>query len=285
MQGRSRFTENDPRNAAAYDTIERLLGEFSVDAARDDLGITPLRTVTLHGPFRYGIPLPPAEGSAGDPVMAMDLPHDADQIVGPGETAAVRTSLSAAITEPEGRDVVAACIHTTYAAMPPPPSTYRTNPSPYCACNDLLDGTESYLVITSPATWRDTGGKRLAIGAGSSYPVLQCRDLGENLTVICDAKSLAGEYPELVVDNDAAGTAFATFNGGHFCRASDLFASLSPDWSALHLWNGKKWVPYAEAADGPAPGASDYLIAPVDMLCLIVAQTAAVSDQELANPS
>lgn len=227
MLGRSRFTENDPRNAPAYDAIWQLLGEFSLDAARDALGVTP---------FRYRIPLPPVEGSAGDPIMAMDLPPDADQIVVP------------------------------------------------CAYNDLLDGTESYLVITGPATWRDTGGKRLAIGAGSGYPVLQCRDLDENLTVICDAKSLAGEYPELVVDNDAAGTAFATFNGGHFCRASDFFASLSPDWSALHLWNGKNGVPYAEAADGPAPGASDYLIAPGDMLCLIAAQTAAVSDQEPANP-
>ncbi len=186
----------------------RLLGEFSVDAARDDLGVTPLRTVTLYGSFRYGIPLPPAEGSAGDPVMAMDLPHDADQIVGPGETAAVRASLSATITEPEDRDVVVACIHT-YEAAPPPPSTYRTNPSPYCAYNDLLDAAESYLVITGPATWRDTGGKRLEIGAGSGYPVLQCRDLDEDLTVVCDAKSLVGEYPELVVDDDAAGDEIA----------------------------------------------------------------------------
>ena len=49
------------------------------------------------------------------------------------------------------------------------------------------------MVITGPATWLGTGGKRLAIGAGNDYPVLQCRGLDEDLAIACDAKSLAGD--------------------------------------------------------------------------------------------
>ena len=67
---------------------------------------------------------------------------------------------------------------------------------------------------------------------------------------------------------------FATYNGRELCRASDLFASLDPSWGSLHLWNGVKWMPYAEAEGGAVPGRSEFMIQSGDLLCLIADQPA-----------
>ena len=190
----------------------RLIGETVVWVSAEYLPFNPLQplvTTALYGPIEYGVDeYLDATGSASDPVVAVDLPDDADQILGPGDNAAVRASLSAAVTPPSDRDVVTACIHTDESAAPPT-ATYLADPLPYCAYYDLLDGMESYLVITGPATWQDTGGKRLAIGAGSRYPVFHCRGLDEDLAVTCDVKGPSGEYPALAVDSDASGDEIA----------------------------------------------------------------------------
>ena len=67
-----------------------------------------------------------------------------------------------------------------------------------------------------------------------------------------------------------AGMVFATYNGRGLCSASDLFAALDPSWGSLHLWNGAKWMPCAEAV----PGMSDFMIQSGDLLCLIAEQPA-----------
>lgn len=88
----------------------------------------------------------------------------------------------------------------------------------------------------------------------------------------CTARQLSE-----VRESAASGMVFATYNGRQLCRASDLFASLNPGWSSLHLWNGVEWMPYAEAEDRTVPGTSDFMIKSGDLLCLIANQPAQVT--------
>ena len=224
----------------------RLLGEVKLDAVRPPGGVDTLQTFGLYGPFRYGIPLPAAKGRAVGPAMVGGLPDDADQILGPGDEAAVRAALAATITAPPDREVVTACIHTGSAAEPPA-ATWRhadAGAFPYCAYDDLLDGTESYLVITGPATWKDNGGKRLKIGTGTDYPVFHCGDLDDELGIRCDVKGADGGFPSLVVDQDAAGEAIAV-SAKFASRASAGRAGFQVVWGEV----GADWGSHAAAAD------------------------------------
>ena len=224
----------------------RLLGEVKLDAVRPPGGVDALQTFALYGPFRYGVPLPAAKGSAGDPVLVGDLPDDADQILGPGDEVAVRAALAATVIAPPDREVVTACIHTGSAA-PPPAATWRhadAGAFPYCAYDDVLDGVESYLVITGPATWKDNGGKRLAIGAGSDYPVFHCGELDDDLGIRCDAKGADGGFPALVVDQDAAGEEIA-ISAKFASRASAGRAGFQVVWGEV----GADWGSHAAVAD------------------------------------
>ena len=238
-----------PNAYAQYAPAEgsgRLLAEFKIEAARTSINVDTLQTFALYGPFRYGIPLPAAEGSAGDPAMVGGLPDDADQILGPGDEAAVRAALAATITAPPDREVVTACIHT-YSAAKPPAATWRHADAgvfPYCAYDDLLDGAESYLVITGPATWKDNGGKRLKIGTGTDYPVFHCGDLDDELVIRCDVKGADGGFPSLVVDEGAAGEAIA-ISAKFASRASAGRGGFQVVWGEV----GADWGSHAAGAD------------------------------------
>ena len=236
-----------PRQRTLAAGTGQLVGEIVLKAEYvPGANILPLVTTALYGPIEYGAAgYLDAAGSAGDPVAAAELPDDADQIVGTGETAAVRASLTATVAPPDDREVVSACIHADEAA-PPPRASYRVDPLPFCAYDDLLDGRESYLVITGPATWQDNGGKRLSIGVGTDYPVVHCGRMDENLTVACGVKSLQGGYPVFVVDDDAAGEQIGI---------SAKFASLAAaERAGFHVvWGevGAEWGSHAPAADRP----------------------------------
>ena len=238
-----------PNAYAQYAPAEgsgRLLAEFKIEAARTSINVDTLQTFALYGPFRYGIPLPAAEGSAGDPAMVGGLPDDADQILGPGDEAAVRAALAATITAPPDREVVTACIHT-YSAAEPPAATWRHADAgvfPYCAYDDLLDGAESYLVITGPATWKDNGGKRLKIGTGTDYPVFHCGDLDDELVIRCDVKGADGGFPSLVVDEGAAGEVIA-ISAKFASRASAGRGGFQVVWGEV----GADWGSHAAGAD------------------------------------
>ncbi len=155
----------------------------------------------------------PATGSAGSVALAASLPDDADQVLQETDDRALRIGPTAIVTAPQGKDITIGCIET-FGSRSPATVTWRPTgaeagaAAPACAYDDLLDGSKSYLVITGPATWPG-GSKRLPIGTGTGFPVLQCDEVKDadedgDWPVNCAVKNAAGEYPRFVVDAGAA---------------------------------------------------------------------------------
>lgn len=152
-----------------------------------------------------------AQGSASAVSLAASLADDADQVLQETDDRALRIGPTATVTASAGKDIAIGCIQTFGSSSPATVTWMRTgagaNEAPACAYDDLLDGRNSYLTITGPATWK-SGGKRLAIGTGTDFPVVQCDDVtdedgnGEWLAS-CAVKSGMGAYPRLVVDDGA----------------------------------------------------------------------------------
>ena len=81
-----------------------------------------------------------------------------------------------------------------------------------CMWNDIVDGGESYLVLSGPATW-EHGGKRLNVGTGTAYPVFACSTIRSDFSFICSMRAQDGSLPRLVVDTDAASGDQVTLTG------------------------------------------------------------------------
>ena len=153
-----------------------------------------------------------AGGSAGAISLAASLADDADQVLQETDDRALKIGPTATVTPPSGLDLTIGCIQTFGSGPPGTVTWMRTgaNPgeAPACAYDDLLNGRDSYLTIDGPATWK-AGGKRLPIGTGTDFPVVQCDDPTDadgdgDWLVSCAVKNNAGEYPRLVVDAGAA---------------------------------------------------------------------------------
>ena len=68
--------------------------------------------------------------------------------------------------------------------------------------------------------------------------------------------------------SSAIAGSFATWLGPPGCLASAVLRQL-PGVPGIHLWNGQRWLPYAETADGaPLPGALDFELKPNDIVWL-----------------
>ena len=67
------------------------------------------------------------------------------------------------------------------------------------------------------------------------------------------------------------GLSYVTYDGQPGCRASLLLSTLSGDWQSVQLWNGRRWISYAEDDGQAAPGSVDFAIAVGDNLSLIPA--------------
>lgn len=156
-------------------------------------------------------------GSAGAISLAASLADDADQVLQETDERALRIGPTATVTAPTGKDITIGCIQT-FGSSSPATVTWRPTgaeagaPAPLCAYDDLLDGSESYLVISGPATWPN-GAKRLPIGTGTDFPVLHCDEIEDrdasgaldgDWPVSCAIKNAAGEYPRFTVDAGAA---------------------------------------------------------------------------------
>ena len=153
----------------------------------------------------------PAQGSASAISLAASLPDDADQVLQETDDRALRIGPTATVTAPSGKDVTIGCIQTFGSSSPATVTWMRTGAgpgeAPPCAYDDLLDGRESYLVITGPARWTD-GNKRLSIGTNTGFPVLQCDEVADedadgDWLVGCAIKSADGKYPRFTVDAGA----------------------------------------------------------------------------------
>ena len=193
-------------------SIETAFGIAGLDwqgntAARGRIGVGTIRTAAPAA----------AEGSAGDVSLAARLADDADQVLQATDDRALRIGPSATVTAPSGVDVTDGCIQT-FASTAPRATTWRPadGAAQSCAHDDLLDGDDSYLVLSGPATWED-GTKRLAIGTGTAFPVLHCGDIARTddggageWRLACGVKSMAGDYPRIIVDADAESGAAIT---------------------------------------------------------------------------
>ena len=67
------------------------------------------------------------------------------------------------------------------------------------------------------------------------------------------------------------GLSYVTYDGQPGCRASSLLDTLAGDWQSVKLWNGRRWIRYAEAGGRTIPGSVDFAIAVGDNLSLIPA--------------
>ena len=159
----------------------------------------------------------PPGGSTGAISLAASLPDDADQVLQETDDRALRIGPTAIVSAPAGKDITIGCIET-FGSRSPATVTWRPTgaeagaAAPPCAYDDLLDGSKSYLVIAGPAKWPN-GSKRLPIGTGTGFPVLQCDEVVDededdyrdgDWPVNCAVKNAAGEYPRFVVDAGAA---------------------------------------------------------------------------------
>ena len=67
------------------------------------------------------------------------------------------------------------------------------------------------------------------------------------------------------------GLSYVTYDGQPGCRASSLLDTLAGDWQSVKLWNGRRWIRYAESGGRTIPGSVDFAIAVGDNLSLIPA--------------
>ena len=193
-------------NAQGIDNLPALASEGGEDGNEEEGGGGG------GGAPQTGTPLfSPAAGSASAISLAASLPDDADQVLQETDDRALRIGPTATVTAPSGKDVTIGCIQTFGSSSPATVTWMRTGAgpgeAPPCAYDDLLDGRESYLVITGPARWTD-GNKRLSIGTGTGFPVLQCdevedEDADGDWLVGCAIKSADGKYPRFTVDAGA----------------------------------------------------------------------------------
>ena len=67
------------------------------------------------------------------------------------------------------------------------------------------------------------------------------------------------------------GLSYVTYDGQPGCRASSLLDTLAGNWQSVKLWNGRRWIRYAESGGQVIPGSVDFAIAVGDNLSLIPA--------------
>ena len=218
-------------------------GVFVIDSPRLDQPAawlsryySAINSRTLLGDYTYTAP-----ALDSGPEVRARLPQDVDQRLSAGATEPIEAGLGGtapSIGIAPGRrntdGITRPCIHHVNAAAGRhqniddpgawPPATWNDpattglginiNGVPYnppllldyadsCMWNDIVDGGESYLVLSGPATW-EHGGKRLNVGAGTAHPVFACSTIRSDLSFICSMRAENGAFPRLIVDSAAA---------------------------------------------------------------------------------
>lgn len=105
---------------------------------------------------------------------------------------------------------------------------------------------------------REVGVVTIAAGAAEAARILVIDTRSAMSFATCGPTELSS----------AIAGSFATWLGPPGCLASAVLRQL-PGVPGIHLWNGQRWLPYAESADGaPLPGALDFELETNDIIWL-----------------
>ena len=147
----------------------------------------------------------------------------------------------------------------------------------------VADGTEVSVTVqsrgrrfaapvtrTTPAVQRTANGRVTArfVVTGREVATIRAQAGSISSLAVADTRSAGSEQPAPAASlTTTQPNTFTAWTGAGTSTASRLLAD-TPNANRVFLWNGVRWLLYAEIGGTPIPGSLDYIIEPGDVLWL-----------------